>query len=280
MSTPQLFEVADWAAKQLGFGNVKFCGAGAFKETFSVERPHLPAAALKIVDRSKIDVERTKREIAALKRCDSPHIAKVFDTSELTYKGRSFDVIVEEFFDGGTLENRMTEPKLIISDIATLATGLLKAVEALHVQKLVHRDIKPANIMFRRDSNNPVLVDFGIVRDLSKTSLTATWQPHGPGTPFYSAPEQLNNDKHMIDWRTDQFSIGVVLSEILLGKHPYHAKGATGSSTVIAVAERRGPSQEFIDQMKIRMPAVIKMVMPWPVQRYSSPLTVLNALKQ
>jgi hypothetical protein len=57
----------------------------------------------------------------------------------------------------------------------------------------------------------PALVDFGLVRDLSETSLTASWLPRGPGTPLFASPEQLNNEKALIDWRSDQFSIGVIL---------------------------------------------------------------------
>jgi len=86
---------------------------------------------------------------------------------------------------------------------------------------LVHRDIKPANIMFKEGLETPVLVDFGIVRDLAATSLTQTWSPIGPGTPFFASPEQLNNEKHLIDWRSDQFSLGVTLYFARTARHPY-----------------------------------------------------------
>jgi serine/threonine protein kinase len=220
--TPELMAVAEMAAQEFGMGTVTFCGKGAFKETYRVQDKHGKAIALKLVDRTKINIERTEREIAALKRCKSSRIAQVLDTS--TFKApdkRIFDVVLEEFFDGGTLEDRLKIGRLTKPEAIDLAIGLLLAVRDLHPLQLVHRDIKPANVMFRTGFADPVLVDFGLVRDLSQSSLTATWLARGPGTPFYSSPEQLNNDKGMIDWRCDQFSIGVTICHILTEQHPY-----------------------------------------------------------
>jgi serine/threonine protein kinase len=134
--------------------------------------------------------------------------------------------------------------------------------------------------MFRKNQPEPVLVDFGIVRDLSQTSLTASWWPSGPGTPFFSSPEQLTNDKHLIDWRSDQFAIGVIASLLLTGRHPYQVDPANPNAAVYAVSERRGPAPDFKPAMiEAGLPAIIQMVQPWPVQRFSSPDAALAALK-
>jgi serine/threonine protein kinase len=278
---PELTAIAELIACELGLTGVAFCGKGSFKETFRVSDKSGKFVALKLVDRAKIDLVRTEREIEALKRCNSPHIAKFIDTRNFKMAdGRVFDVVLEEFFDGGSLEDRLKSNSLIQQQIVDLAIGLFSAVRELHLLKLVHRDIKPANIMFRSGASDPVLVDFGLVRDLSQTSLTASWLPRGPGTPLYASPEQLNNEKALIDWRSDQFSIGVMMSLLLTNQHPYQTDPMNLNSAIHATHERKGPTKEFQQAMnKIGLPSVIKMVNPWPIQRYSAPDQILAGLK-
>ena len=101
---PELTEVAGLIARQLGFKDPKFCGKGSFKETYQAEDRTGHVVALKLVDRTKINVERTDREIEALKRCNSLRVAKVLATTTFSAPDkRVFDVVVEEFFDGGSL---------------------------------------------------------------------------------------------------------------------------------------------------------------------------------
>jgi serine/threonine protein kinase len=278
---PELAGVAQLVAAEIGLGEIAFCGKGAFKETYRARGKDGKTVALKLVDRTKIDADRTEREIAALKRCDSSRIAKVFDSRTFHAPDkRVFDIVMEEFLDGGCLEDRLKLGRMTQQQIVELSVGLFLGVRDLRALKLVHRDIKPANIMFRQGSPEPVLVDFGLVRDLSQTSLTATWLPTGPGTPFYASPEQLNDDKALIDWRSDQFSIGVVVGHMLIEQHPYQTDPANPNSAVYAALERKGPTKEFRKAMSdLGLSSVVKMVSAWPVQRFSEPDHVLAALK-
>jgi serine/threonine protein kinase len=278
---PELVAIAELVAHQLKYKAPHFCGKGAFKETYRIEDNAGGIVALKLVDRAKINVERTDREIEALKRCNSLRVAKVLATTTFSAPDkRIFDVVVEEFFDGGSLEDRLKAGNLSQHEVIDLVEGLILAVKELQ-PNLVHRDIKPANIMFRKNRPEPVLVDFGLVRDLSQTSLTASWWPSGPGTPFFASPEQLTNDKALIDWRSDQFAIGVVAGLLLTGRHPYQVDLANPNAAVYAVSERRGPSPDFkTAMMQAGLPAIIKMVQPWPVLRFSDPDSVLAALRK
>jgi serine/threonine protein kinase len=279
--SPELTGVAESVAIELGLKDVTFCGKGSFKETYRALDKSGKSIAIKLVDRTKIDRVRTEREIGALKRCDSPYVAKVLGTRSFQAPdGHAFDIVLEEFLGGGSLEDRLRLSRMEQAQVVSLAIGLLLAVRDLLPLHLVHRDIKPANIMFRLGSADPVLVDFGIVRDLSQTSLTETWLPNGPCTPFYASPEQLNNDKAMIDWRSDQFSIGIVAGHLLTDLHPYQTDSADPSSAVHAARERRGPTEEFKKAMnRAGLSAVTKMVAAWPVQRFPDPAHALAALK-
>jgi serine/threonine protein kinase len=280
-SKPELTNIAQLVALQLGFKDPMFCGKGSFKETYQAQDSDGHSVAIKLVDRTKINVERTDREIEALKHCNSLRVAKVLNTTTfIAPDKRIFDVVVEEFFDGGSLEDRLKICNLSQSEVIELVEGLILAVKEIQ-PNLVHRDIKPANIMFRKGRPEPVLVDFGIVRDLSQTSLTASWWPRGPGTPFFASPEQLTNDKTLIDWRSDQFAVGVIASLLLIGRHPYQVDAANPNAAVYAVSERRGPSPDFKTAMaQAGLPAIIKMVQPWPVLRFNDPESLLNALKK
>jgi serine/threonine protein kinase len=146
---------------------------------------------------------------------------------------------------------------------------------------LVHRDLKPDNIMFQEDGVTPMVVDFGLVRDLSSTSITGTWLPMGPGTPYYSAPEQLNNDKELINWRTDQFALGVLLTECILGYHPYSEIGDDPARVVGRVAQKDGPTDRFkADVTRLGLPLLIHMTAPWPVARYRMPEDLAQAWQE
>lgn len=280
MSAPDLRLIADEAAKMRNLTVDEFCGKGAFKETFKAAHPDGAVVALKIVDRDKISEARTDREIEALRRCVTPRIAKLVERwSFPASDGKVYDVVLEEFLDGGSLEDRMKGGAPTQVEVMKLAGGIALAVKELQGLNLVHRDIKPANVMFRKGSDEPVLVDFGLVRDLAQTSLTLSWLPHGPGTPFYAPPEQLNNDKSLIDWRADQFSIGVLAVEMLIGRHPYQTAAMNSTEAIYATSERRSVSPEFLDAMQQRsLHVLVRMVRPWPVQRFSHPDILLAEL--
>jgi serine/threonine protein kinase len=145
----------------------------------------------------------------------------------------------------------------------------------------VHRDLKPENIMFRDTGNSPVIVDFGLVRDLQATSVTASWAMRGPGTPYFASAEQLNNEKQMIDWRSDQFGLGVTMIIALTGRHPYEHVGDSPADVVGQVADRTAPAPDVIAECrKEGWNALVKMVQPWPISRFRTPQQLIDALVQ
>ncbi|MGO4780240.1 serine/threonine protein kinase, partial [Lysobacter sp. 2RAB21] len=111
---------------------------------------------------------------------------------------------------GGTLEAKLLTRSISPDEVRYIGLCLADVLDHLNDRRLVHRDIKPANILFASDGQTPILTDFGVVRVLDQPSLTRDFVGFGPGTPAYAAPEQLNNEKQLIDWRTDQFGLAVV----------------------------------------------------------------------
>jgi serine/threonine protein kinase len=252
---------------------------GSFKETFLVEDAKGTRLALKVLKPGS-SPERSDREVDAMRRCSHPNIAALIVLAEFDHTGQKYAYLIEEFMDGGTLEDRLQAGRLDRDETLALGELLISAVAHIAEQQLVHRDLKPANIMFRKKGGEPVVVDFGIVRDLGKTSLTKTYLGMGPGTPFFAPPEQLNNDKNLIDWRADQFALGVVLSLAHLGSHPYEEPGDDPGRTIGRVAARSGPTAKFsADIAASYLPVLEKMVASWPVNRVRTPQTLLESWK-
>lgn len=207
-----------------------------------------------------------------MQRCSHPNIANLTSIAGFYHDGIQFLLSVEEFLPGGTLTTRLQRGSFTRTEALGIGNQLVNAVAHIASHDLVHRDIKPDNILFRQDGVTPVIVDFGLVRDLVRTSLTHTWFMRGPGTPYFASPEQLRNEKAMIDWRSDQFSLGVVMTIGLFGIHPYQEEEALPAQTVERVAERAPQSNRFLKCAKeVGMPFLIRMTAPWPVERFRLP---------
>ncbi len=252
-------------------------GEGAFKETFLVTSPERPAA-LKLYKPGARN-ERSGRELEALRRCSHTSIARLYDVSEFRYKVATYLVQTEEFCAGGTLQQRAP---IKAHDCFDIGGYLIAALQHIAGLGLVHRDIKPENLMFREKKGAvPVIVDFGLVRNLGDTSITPTWWDRGPGTPYFSSPEQLNNDKLLIDWRSDQFSLGVTLAFLTFGFHPYAGLSADPGQTVSSVANRNAPSERFVTVAnRSGLSSLVRMVSPWPVNRYRTPEMLTKSWKE
>jgi serine/threonine protein kinase len=274
VSTPT--EVAQAFCAANGHQFVGLVGAGAFKETFHVVLATGDEQALKVYQPG-FSPERTSRELSAMQRCSHPNIGRLTSIAGFYFNGIQYLLSVEEFLSGGTLSSRLQRG--LLSGLETLDFGrqLVSAVAHIASHDLVHRDIKPDNILFRADEVTPVIVDFGLVRDLVRTSLTKTWLMRGPGTPFFAPPEQLRNEKAIIDWRSDQFSLGVVLALAAFGFHPYEDEGASPTLTVERVAEHGSQSARFLDAAtRSGMPFLVRMTAVWLVQRFRTPDDLLR----
>ena len=256
-------------------------GQGACKETYlATAVASGTKLAVKIL-RPGCSSERNQREVDAMMRCADPNIVALLKIAQFEHAGTEYTYLVEAFMDGGTLDDRLKRGLLNRVEVLALGDELIAAASHIAGKDLVHRDIKPANIMYLATGTEALLGDFGIVRDLRKTSLTKSYFQLGPGTPFFAAPEQLNNEKTLIDWRTDQFAIGVTIAMAHFGFHPYQEKDEDLGQVIGHVAGRGGPSARFTKTAEENLlPVLTKMVAPWPVGRIRTPNELKDAWKR
>jgi serine/threonine protein kinase/tetratricopeptide (TPR) repeat protein len=169
--------------------------------------------------------ERLRREARTAASVNHPAICQLYEIGE--EDGELF--LAMELLQGESLASRIARGGIAVSEVVSIALGILTGMEALHKQGLVHRDLKPSNIFLT--PHGVKLLDFGLtcvvrgLRDETQGSLTVPGTV--VGTPQYAAPEQLRNGA--LDARTDIFSAGCVLCEMLTGKPPF------GGSTVVEV---------------------------------------------
>lgn len=284
MTTNGRFQsVASQIASSLNLTQLRYVGRGSFKETYYAETPAGKQLAVKVFDPERCDMVRAEREVSAMRACSSENLAMLYECgSHETSSGTTYLYLVEEFISGGTLASLLSScGTMDCETIRKLGESIVGAIRELEARSLVHRDIKPDNIMFREPEQQPVLVDFGLVRDLSRSSITPTFLPSGPGTPYFAAPEQLNNDKHLIDWRTDQFSMGVVLGMCLTGDHPYRRAGMTKPQVVESVAHHECVPDEFVNIATSEgFDFICRMLSPWPIGRYQSVHKLMAAMRE
>jgi eukaryotic-like serine/threonine-protein kinase len=169
--------------------------------------------------------DRFQRESAIGERLDHPNVMRVFAD-----KSRSRIYMVMEWCDGRLLRRILDEGMISQDRAIRIAIGVLKALDYIHANGVVHRDLKPENIMVD-ENDNIKLIDFGIAGDTSSRRLTYANFTATLGTPDYISPEQVKGKRG--DGRSDLFSIGVILYEMLTGKLPF-----SGPSPLAAMNDR------------------------------------------
>lgn len=280
MAVYTLEPVARAICEALDFSFGGGIGRGTFKETFLATTPEGTKIAVKVL-KPGFSTERSEREVDAMKRCSHPNIVGLLQLADFEHGGTNYAYLTEAFMEGGTLEDRLKGGRMSRAETLILGEQLIRAVGHIAEKGLVHRDIKPANIMYLAPGGEAVIGDFGIVRDLGKESVTKSYLLRGPGTPFFAAPEQLNNEKVLIDWRTDQFAVGVTLAIAHIGSHPYRRPGESDEQAVARVGDRKGPDQEFLRASAAAgLPVLSKMVAAWPAQRVRTPDVLLKEWRE
>ena len=199
------------------------------------------AIAVKVLKEEFLDneelVRRFKNESKAISILNHPNIVKVYDVS-VTDK---LQYIVMEYVDGITLKEylRQRGGALTWKETVYFATQVLSALQHAHAKGIIHRDVKPQNIMLLADGSIKMM-DFGIARFSRAQSQTVS--DKAIGSVHYISPEQAKGER--TDARTDIYSVGVMLYEMLSGKLPFDGDGAV-SIAIMQISDKARPLAEI-----------------------------------
>ncbi len=247
-------------------------GTGGMSEVYLAQNIKTGTkVALKILD-SKLSkeedyIERFKREVEISKTLSHPNIVRIMSFG--TDKGRYY--IIYEYIEGLTLDKYIKSKKLSIKEIEGITLQILNGLSYARSKSIIHRDIKPSNIMISKEGKVKIL-DFGIARATTKSTITKTGM--FMGSPHYTSPEQIDGKK--IDHRTDIYSLGIVLYEMVEGKVPFEADTPLGF--VRAHLDKSVPSikRDIPDYLR---ELIYKCLAKDPSDRFSSAEEISNAIK-
>lgn len=283
--------MADWIGRTLS--NVKIeelLGRGGMADVYlgvhtTLNRP----VAVKILHGHLVSDEtstaRFRSEAQAVANLRHPNIVQVYDFNLVD----EHPYMVMELVQGVTLGENLAQlkDKLAPETVVRLFTTIAQALDYAHSRGVIHRDVKPSNVMLRRDAGSwdqttgipdnvePILTDFGIARVANTAGHTASGSI--VGTPSYMSPEQINGTK--VDWRTDVYSTGVMLYEVVARRLPFEIDEDTTVASVLVKHISQAPPP--IPEVPLAVQAVVQRALAKDREaRYQTTGDMVFELKQ
>jgi tRNA A-37 threonylcarbamoyl transferase component Bud32 len=242
--------------------------AGAMGVVYEARQKSLDRiVALKFIHRGQLadqqDRRRFVKEAEHAAQLSHPHIVPVYEVGQF----EDWPFFAMGFIDGSSLQQRMLAGPISPRQAAEIMATIADAVAYAHERGIVHRDLKPGNVMIN-EAGQPVVTDFGLAKRVDSTaSVTETGQIMG--TPAYMAPEQASGDTRAVGPHSDQYSLGVVLYELLTGRRPFD--GPVHLLLAKVVALEPPTVRELVPQAPRDLEAIcLKAMQKRPAKRYGS----------
>ena len=271
----------EWIGQTIGKVRVdKYLARGGMAEVYlgthlSLDRPVAIKVLHSFIESDPELLDRFQREAKAVAGLRHPNIVQVFDFD--THENHPY--IVMEYLKGPTLSTYLQSLhnnglKLSLEQIGQLLKSLVAGLDYAHANGVIHRDIKPANILLHNKTGDftensmitkhvePVITDFGLARIVNSSKQTASGLVSG--TPSYMSPEQARGSK--VDHRTDIYSIGVILYELVAGRVPF--EGDTAITVIFKHINETPPPIEGIPEELQKV--IDKALTKYPEDRYNS----------
>jgi serine/threonine protein kinase len=264
-------------------------GAGGMGEVYLAKDSRLErTVALKVlsadVSSDKRRMQRFHQEAKVASSLNQPNILTIFEFGEID--GLTF--LATEFIDGETLRDHLHGKRLKLAETLDIAIQVVTALDAAHEARIVHRDIKPENVMIRRRDHVVKVLDFGLAKVTEKRPTAFTGDASEADTAFrtapgllmgtvnYMSPEQAK--AQTVDERTDIWSLGVMLYEMVTGLMPFG--GPTTSHTLVQIIEKETPAFPQVADTPAELQRIIRKALAKSAdERYQTAKDMLIDLK-